>query len=343
MKVAPRTAASAANKGNKDATALRHQAVYNWTTVHSVDFWSLVLSAACDPSSHIVGDDESAEAAASRVASVDTEAELRPLIYPLVQVTLGLIRLVPSSRYFPLRFQLINSLLRVMQRTGIYIPLAPFMLEVLDSSEISSNKNGRRKGSANSSLKPLDWAYYVRAPSAYPHTRIYADGLIEEVSHLLLEFLTISSTSIAFPELSIPISVALKKHLRKSSSKNQKLASALRQLCERIDANSSFIQTKRASVEFSPADRTQVDSFLADLRETSKTDEKYTPPTPLGTFLKLQRKIRDQKRDLLEKSLQDDEDEQDGLAVEDGSDDDDDMDEQQDEEMSDEWSKQEYC
>jgi nucleolar complex protein 2 len=48
--------------------------VYNWQFVHCVDFWSIVLARACD------------------VERRQQESELKPLIYPLVQVCLGAIR-----------------------------------------------------------------------------------------------------------------------------------------------------------------------------------------------------------------------------------------------------------
>jgi nucleolar complex protein 2 len=48
--------------------------VYNWQYVHSIDFWSLVLARACESSPS------------------GTENELKPLIYPLVQVALGAIK-----------------------------------------------------------------------------------------------------------------------------------------------------------------------------------------------------------------------------------------------------------
>ena len=73
---------------------------------------------------------------------------------------------------------------------------------------------------------------------------------------------------------------------------------------ERLESNSQWIEEKRDHVEFSPQDREQVDAFL--LGEES---------SPLRTYLKLQRKIREQRRELLEKSL---------VADGDGRDDDDD-------------------
>lgn len=54
-----------------------YRQVYNWQFCHSLDFWSLVLASACD---------------STREAEQGTESELRALIYPLVQITLGVIR-----------------------------------------------------------------------------------------------------------------------------------------------------------------------------------------------------------------------------------------------------------
>lgn len=177
-----------------------------------------------------------------------------------------------------------------MQRTATYIPLAPFLLEILDSSEFSRKPKG-------SSLKPLDWSYYLRSPAAYSKTRVYVDGITEEVAYLILEVMATQSSSIAFPELIIPLTVALRRYIKKHS-KNGKLVATLKALVERMENNSKWIQEKRSKVDFSPQDREQVDSFLQDESEQDKS--------PLRIYLKLQRKVREQKRALLEKSLADD-------------------------------------
>lgn len=57
-----------------------YKAVYNWQFVHCIDFWSLVLSTACSRE--------------TKLSRGGVESELQPLIYPLVQVTLGVIRYV---------------------------------------------------------------------------------------------------------------------------------------------------------------------------------------------------------------------------------------------------------
>lgn len=78
MKATPRSGAAKSNGKGEGAEPYRQ--VYNWQFVHSLDFWSLVLATACDK------EKETEEA---------KESDLRPLIYPLVQLTLGVIRYVP--------------------------------------------------------------------------------------------------------------------------------------------------------------------------------------------------------------------------------------------------------
>jgi nucleolar complex protein 2 len=56
-----------------------YKTVYNWQYVHSLDFWSRVLAMHCD---------------GLKEAQEGKQSPLRPLIYPLVQVTLGAIRYI---------------------------------------------------------------------------------------------------------------------------------------------------------------------------------------------------------------------------------------------------------
>ena len=57
--------------------------------------------------------------------------ELKALVYPLTQVLLGAVRLVPTPRYFPLRLRCIRALLGLGKAMGQFIPLSPLLLEML--------------------------------------------------------------------------------------------------------------------------------------------------------------------------------------------------------------------
>ncbi|CAH7675197.1 nucleolar complex protein 2 [Phakopsora pachyrhizi] len=249
---------------NKDG----FQAVYNWQFIHSLDFWSLVLSSACNSESE----------------PALKNSPLQPMIYPLVQITTGVIKLIPTSRYYPLRFHCVRILLRLVQKTGTFIPLAPFLLDVVDSPLF-------KRRSKPSSLKALDFEYLIRCPKSHEHLQLYADGIAEECVFLLLEYYSTCSKSIAFPELVLPAIVMLKrigKH-----SKSPRLVTQVKGLVEKLEANKVWIETRRAKVSFGPRSRMEVDKFLVDVEATK---------TPLGGYYRLQSKVRGQKRAALDRS-----------------------------------------
>ncbi|EOR04968.1 hypothetical protein J056_000329 [Wallemia ichthyophaga EXF-994] len=233
--------------------------VYNWQYVHCVDFWSLVLSLANDKTA--------------------PESELQALIYPLVQVSLGAVRLVPTSRYFPLRFHMLRSLLRLEQRTGAYIPISAPLLEILSSAEF-------KRAPKKSTLKPIDFEFYIRVPTSYSRTRVYVEELADELIYILAEAFMTIGTSIAFPESIVPVVHILRKTMKKCPS-GQKVVGQFKSLVERLEAQAKFIENERVKIDFSPGERGQIDRFLESTSVESTT---------LGAFVKILRKAREQKR-----------------------------------------------
>jgi len=257
-----------------------YKTIYNWQFVHSLDFWSRVLSTHCN---------------SLLEAQNGKQSQLRPLIYPLVQVTLGVMRLIPTSTYFPLRFQLMRSLLRLSQATETYIPLSAALLEVLNSAEM-------KKPAKAATLKPLDFASNIRAPTSYLKTKVYQEGVGEQVVELFSEFFVLWTKSIAYPELQLPAIVMLKRWLKAASkfggNKNGKLNQALLLLVQKSEANSRWIEERRNKVNFSPKDRTEVEGFLKDVQWQE---------TPLGAFVVTQRKLRDERKKVLDQGRKDQE------------------------------------
>ncbi|KAJ9483087.1 hypothetical protein VN97_g10333 [Penicillium thymicola] len=251
-----------------------YKTIYNWQYVHSLDFWSRVLSQHCDGLVE---------------AQVGKQSALRPLIYPVVQITLGAMRLIPTATYFPLRFQLTRSLLRISRATGTYIPLSASLLEVLTSAEM-------RKHPKSSTLKPLDFNTAIRAPKSYLRSRTYQDGIGEQVAELLSEFFVLWSKHIAFPELSVPVIVSLKRWLKQVSArsggnKNAKINQMILLLVQKVETNARWIEERRLNVSYAPRNRSSVDSFLKDVDWES---------TPVGAFVKTQRKLRAERAAVLE-------------------------------------------
>lgn len=266
-----------------------YKEIYNWQYVHSLDFWSRVLAAHCFPATTV---------------KKPPISPLQPLIYPLVQITLGALRLIPTPTYFPLRFHLTRSLLRISLFTNTYIPLAPSLLEVLTSAELS-------KPPKPSTLKPLDFDTTLRAPNSYLRTRVYQDGLGIQLSELLVEFFSCWSKHITFPELVIPPTVVLKRWLKsvngsspsssvppastkkflQKGNKNSKLNSSIALLVTKLDLNARWVEEKRKNITFAPGNREEVDSFLKDVE---------VEDTPLGAFAVTMRKQREGRAKVLE-------------------------------------------
>eukprot|EP00833_Pecoramyces_ruminatium_P001290 jgi/Orpsp1_1/1175322/evm.model.c7180000053405.1 len=238
-----------------------YKIVYNWQYVHCLRLWSRLVSTYCD---YTTGTDES-------------ENILFSLIYPITQIIIGTICLVPTARFFPLRFHCIRALLEINEKTRTYIPVAPYLFEVLNSSEI------QQKAKA-STLKPFDFRFNIKANKSYLHTRVYQDGLAEETISLLLHFYAQSSNSIAFPELVIPAQIQLKRFIKKS--KNIKVNKQVQQLLEKINNTATFIESQRSSVDFSPSEKEKVTAFERGI------DPKETP---IGKYFNSIKKIQERK------------------------------------------------
>ncbi|EOD43643.1 ribosome assembly protein noc2 [Neofusicoccum parvum] len=258
-----------------------YKTVYNWQYVHSLDFWSRVVSSHCDT---------------MREAESGKESPLRPLIYPIVQVSMGAMRLIPTAQYFPLRFQIIRALLRITLSTSTYIPIAPALYEVLNSAEM-------RKPPKPATLKPIDFPTSIRAPKTYLRTRVYQDGVGEQVAELLAEFFVLWSKNIAFPELALPVLVMLKRWVKDVSNKtkgnkNSKVNTAIGLIIQKLETNTRWIEERRAKVEFAPNNRAGVEGFLKEV-EWEKT--------PLGAYVVGQRKTREEKARLIEEGRKEEE------------------------------------
>ncbi|VEU21763.1 DEKNAAC102479 [Brettanomyces naardenensis] len=252
--------------GVNNPTKESYKSVYNWQFCHALDFWSRTLA-----------------------AKNQEDGPLKQLIYPLVQVTIGTIRLVPSAQFFPLRFYLIRSLIRLSQTTGVFIPLFPLLSETLTSTAF----NGRPK---SSSLAAVDFEDSIKVNKAYLGTRVYQQGLCEQFIELTSEFFVLYCKSIAFPELATPATIYLRRYRKKST--NAKFNKMLGALIDKLNANSKFIEQKRSNVEYGPSNKQEVAKFLQEVKWES---------TPLGGYVRTQREVKEARMKVLRESIEESE------------------------------------
>ncbi|KAF9048039.1 Noc2-domain-containing protein [Hymenopellis radicata] len=262
----------------KIKTKEAYKQVYNWQYVHSLDFWCLVLARACD--------------AETEKQNGGQASELKPLIYPVVQISLGAIKLISSSRSYPFHLHIIRSLLHLIRHTHTYIPISPYILPILTTTLAAPSLK-------SSTLRPLDFEVQIRAPQQYLKTRVYAEGLIDEASFLLAEWLASTAVQgqIAFPEVVIPIVVILKRSLKsaRTGSTAGKDLALLKTLIERVEESSKWVESRRKNLRIAPAQQDNVATWQKELQ--SKVDE-----SPLARYVKVQRKAREKRQKLVEKA-----------------------------------------
>jgi nucleolar complex protein 2 len=132
----------------------------------------------------------------------------------------------------------------------------------------------------------------IRAPSQYSHTRIFSETLAEETVFLFAEWLGAHQLqcSIAFPEIIVPITVALRKIIK--GSKGGKEVGMVKQLIEHAEEGGKWIQSKRRNVKFGPGNRKEVMRWEDSLK---------VEDSPMGKWLKVLRKQREKRKQLVEK------------------------------------------
>lgn len=198
------------------------QAVYNWQFINSMRLWAELLSA------------------------TNNKLQLQPLIYPLVSIVTGVIKLIPTAQFFPLRFHCIQILIQLCKETRIFIPILPFILEVL-------NSNTFNKKHSKVSMKPLPFTCILRLNKQQMQENGFRDEVVQNIFDLTLEYMANESYSLSYPELAVPCIINLKQYIKKRC-KNSNYSRKLKQLVDKLEENSKFIDTEREKINFTLKD-----------------------------------------------------------------------------------------
>ncbi|XP_040166150.1 nucleolar complex protein 2 homolog [Anopheles arabiensis] len=193
------------------------QYVYNWQYINSLKLWGDVLGSA-----HAHG------------------GALEPLIYPFVSITIGVMKLIPSAQYFPLRFHCCRTLIQLNAKTNIYIPVLPFLVEVLRSH--SFNEDHKKL-----SMRPVNLTCLLRFSPANIQENAFKDAVIDQIYELVLEFAANESASIGFPEIVLPIILQLRQYAK--TTKQYKYSRKMKQLSDKLMENYEFMEKRRLKMD----------------------------------------------------------------------------------------------
>ncbi|GAB4861734.1 Nucleolar Complex 2 protein [Ancistrocladus abbreviatus] len=234
--------------------------VYEWKYINCLELWTGAICAYC------------------------SEADFRPLAYPLTQIISGVARLVPTARYFPLRLRCARMLNRIAASTSTFIPVSMLLLDMLEMKELNRPPTG---GVGNA----VDLHTVLKVSKPTVKTRSFQEACVLSVVEELAEHLAQWSYSVAFFELSFIPAVRLRSFCK--STKIERFQREMKHLIHQIEANSQFTNEKRTSVSFLPNDPAAA-CFLED--------EKRSGASPLSKYVATLRVRAQQRSDSLRES-----------------------------------------
>lgn len=219
-----------------------YQTVYNWQFVNSLKLWSDVLVATYN------------------------KPNLQPLVYPLVTIAHGVIKLIPTAQWFPLRFHVISTLTSLSKQTGVFIPVLPFILEVLSSTTFN-------KKHTELSMKGMSFTCMLRATKSQLEELSFRNEVVDQIYACLLDYLAHESYSIAFPDLIVPCVLTLKQYIKDCKVANT--SRKLKQLCDLVVESARVVEQERKSITFTLKDQALINSWETKM---------HNKGTPLLTF-----------------------------------------------------------
>ncbi|KAI3967902.1 hypothetical protein MKX01_027085 [Papaver californicum] len=234
--------------------------VYEWKFMYCLELWT------------------------SAVCAYSSEPDFRPLAYPLTQIIFGVTRLVPTARYFPLRLRCVKMLNRIAASLGTFIPVSLPLLDMLEMKELNKKPTGGVG-------KAVDLRTTLKVSKPILKTRAFQEACVFSVMEELAEHLSQWSYSVAFFELAFIPTVRLRSFLK--STNVERFRKETKQLVREIEANSEFMNAKRATISFLPNDPA-AESFLEV--------EKEKKVSPLSRYVIALRQRAQERQDTIGES-----------------------------------------
>ncbi|TYK14874.1 nucleolar complex protein 2-like protein [Cucumis melo var. makuwa] len=177
--------------------------------------------------------------------------DLQTLLYNVIQIINGVAVLFPGPRYLPLRIKCIKWLNYLSRSSGIFIPVASMVLDILEHIIV---KEGKNPGVVFHHLSVL------QLPKYWLKSQNFVEECVLSTIELLSSHFSQWSHHISFPELATIPLIQLKKFHATSTTEN--LKRLVKRFIDQVEQNIDFIKKKRDEISFSPNDQQAAESFL---------------------------------------------------------------------------------
>ncbi|KAI8032740.1 hypothetical protein LOK49_LG01G00564 [Camellia lanceoleosa] len=201
--------------------------ICSWQYANCIDLWVMFISAnICD-------------------------YDLHHVFYVIIQLINGVACLFPGPRYFPLRLKCVQWLNHLSSSSGIFIPVAALVLDVL---EYKMGKEGGKPG------KAISFPSVLKLPKHWLKSRNFQEECVFSAVEQLSVHFAQWSYHISFPELSTIPLIRLRRFYEIATTES--LRRVVKRLIDQVEQNVEFVQKKRDDLAFSPKDHQSVESFL---------------------------------------------------------------------------------
>lgn len=184
---------------------------------------------------------------------------LRPLAYPLSMITLGALKCkLTSLQHFPFSFHLLCCLNRLGASLEAFVPVSSHLLKVL-SVLLQAMEKGHKKvrggarpdGEQLANAKTPEIEVLLRLPQSLVSEALVLESIGNAICALLTDHLGLISRSPAFPEVSAPVLLHLRRHSKHCRS--EAMRRQLRNIISAAESSAALVQQRREALTEPPS------------------------------------------------------------------------------------------
>merc|ERR1719150_2985974 len=127
------------------------------------------------------------------------EEELATLVFPFIQICLNVLHLCTTTQWYPLCIHVSRFLNKVCETCHVFCPLSPILLSMI--SQISLIKESKEPDSE----KIIETEFILKISDEHINTQKYREQIASEIFEVLYQAIALTSYSLSFPEMILPI------------------------------------------------------------------------------------------------------------------------------------------